>query len=149
LSKAALLGINDLHSKRFKVIIYGGNGFVGTHLAKRLSQEDTCIVCLSRSGHKPLHLKDEPWSESIRWCKGDANAPDLKLLAEADIVIISIGSPPLPTFSKTAFEQQFHGNGVIPSNAINGAAEAGVKRIILMGAKIPTTRCYLRQTTFT
>ena len=127
-----------MQEKRIKIIIYGGNGFVGTHIAERLSQENNCcVVCLSRSGFKPIHLKNAPWSESVRWCKGDANSPDLKLLSEADIVIISIGSAPLPTFSKSAFKQQHHNNGVAPSNAIKGAAEAGVTRIILMGAQIP------------
>ena len=127
-----------MQEKRIKIIIYGGNGFVGTHIAERLSQEENCcIVCLSRSGFKPIHLNHARWSESVRWCKGDANTPDLKLLSEADIVIIAIGSAPLPTFSKIAFDQQFHNNGIAPSNAIKGAAEAGVTRIILMGAKIP------------
>jgi len=126
-----------LQKKRFKIIIYGANGFVGTHLAERLSQEDACIVCLSRSGYKPVHLKDKVWSESIRWCKGDAHSPDLKLLSEADVVIVLVGSAPLPTFSKVAFERQIHNNGIAPSNAIKAAAQAGVKRIILMGAQIP------------
>jgi len=126
-----------LKNKRHKIIIYGGNGFVGTHLAERLSKEDACIMCLSRSGYKPLHLKDKPWSESIRWCKGDANTPDIKLLSEADVVIILVGSAPLPTFSKTQFTQKVHDNGSAPSNVIKAASKAGVKRIILMGAQIP------------
>jgi len=43
-----------LQSTRNKIIIYGGNGFVGTHLAEKLSSnKELCVVCLSRSGHKP------------------------------------------------------------------------------------------------
>lgn len=124
-------------TKKLKVVIYGGNGFVGTHIAERLSQENVEIVCVSRRGHKPLHLQGQTWSESVRWCKGDANSPDPSLLAESDFVVISIGSPPLPTFSKESFEQQLNNNGVTPSNAIRGADAAGVKSIILMGAQIP------------
>lgn len=118
-------------------MIYGGNGFVGTHIAKRLSTEDLSVVCLSRTGHKPLHLNDQKWSSTIRWCKGDASTPDLGLLSETDVVVILVGSAPLPTFSKTAFKQQFFNNGIAPSKAIQGAKTAGVKRLILMGASIP------------
>jgi len=108
-----------LQSTRNKVIIYGGNGFVGTHLAEKLSSQDICVVCLSRSGHKPLHLKDAPWSESVRWCKGDANAPDEELLSTAEVVVI------------------FNSNGEAPSRVIDAALKVGVKRIVLMGAQVP------------
>lgn len=128
----------SLENTQIKVAIYGGNGFVGTHLAKRLSAENVSITCLSRTGHKPPYLNDEAWSKSVIWSKGDAGRPDLTLLEKIDVVIILVGSAPLPTFSNTAFEQQVHNNGIAPSNAINGALIAGVKRIILVGAKLPS-----------
>jgi len=127
----------NLQDKRLKVIIYGGNGFVGTHVAKRLSSEDMCVVCLSRSGYKPLHLKDEHWSESIRWCKGDANSPDSALLSTADVIIILVGSAPIPTFSRHAYENQLKSNGYAPKSVIDCAADVGVKQLILMSANIP------------
>jgi len=103
-----------LPEKKSKVVIYGGNGFVGTHLAQRLSQEDVCVMCLSRTGHKPLHLRNHHWSESIHWCKDDANSPDFTFLSDADVVVISIGAPPTPTFSRKAYEKQFNYNGSTP-----------------------------------
>jgi nucleoside-diphosphate-sugar epimerase len=124
-------------SKHTKIVIYGGNGFVGTRVAEHLAALDTCTVCLSRSGHKPIHLKDEPWSTSVRWCKGDASNADEKLLARADVVICLVGSPPLPTFSKQSFEDQVFMNGTTCVNAIESAQRAGVKRIVLLGARIP------------
>ena len=120
-----------------KVIIYGGNGFVGTHLAEKLSQHNFCIVCLSRSGHKPLHLNEQPWSENVRWCKGDANHPDQALLKKAEIVIVLVGSAPVPTFSRPAYEKQLNSNGNAPSQVIDCALNADVKRVVLMGAQIP------------
>ena len=33
-----------------KVIIFGGNGFVGTHIAKNLVDLDAAPVCISRTG---------------------------------------------------------------------------------------------------
>jgi len=120
-----------------KIIIYGGNGFVGTRVAKQLAERKHCTVCLSRTGYKPLHLNDQPWSEAVRWCKGDANTPDLKLLESAHVLICLVGSPPLPTFSKESFENQVLMNGITNVNAIQAAAQAGVKRLVLLGAKIP------------
>jgi len=120
-----------------KVIIYGGNGFVGTHTAEHLVQAGAEVVCLSRTGHKPLQLKDQPWSCEVRWCKGDASAAKLDLLASADVMICLVGSPPLPTFSEKAYEQQLFMNGTSCVNAIESAYQAGITRIILLGAKVP------------
>ena len=120
-----------------KVAIYGGNGFVGTHVSKYLAQRKISTVALSRTGHKPLHIKDQQWSESVRWCKGDASTPDAKLLQTVDVLVLLVGSPPLPTFSKESYDRQVFMNGTTNVNAIKGATDAGVKRIVLVGARIP------------
>jgi len=121
-----------------KVLIYGGNGFVGTHVARRLAYADgVCVACLSRSGHKPTYLKKYTWSENIRWTKGDASQPDQALLQKTDVLISLVGAAPLPTFSKAAYEQQLFANGTSNINLINTAREAGIKRLILVGASIP------------
>jgi len=120
-----------------KVVVYGGNGFVGTRVAEKLAAETVSTVCLSRTGHKPIHLKDDSWSESVRWCKGDARDPDRELLSSCDVLITLVGSAPVPTFSAQAYQQQVFNNGIANANAINAAAETGVKRVVLLGAKIP------------
>ena len=120
-----------------KVVIYGGNGFVGTHVAHALLNKGVCTACLSRSGHKPLHLKDQKWSESVRWCKGNALEPDTKLLERVHGMIALVGSAPLPTTSREAYEAQVIANGETNASAIKAAGEAGIKRIILVGAKLP------------
>jgi len=117
--------------------IYGGNGFVGTRVAKALLERDVCAVCLSRTGHKPLHLKDRKWSESVRWCKGNASSPDTQLLQRLDGLVTLVGSPPIPTFSQDAYDQQVFINGTANANAIREAGDAGIKRIVLVGARIP------------
>lgn len=119
------------------VTIFGGNGFVGVHAAQQLVNDGADVVCLSRTGHKPLYLKDEPWSNNVRWCKGDASAPNIEALSQADVMVCSVGSPPLPTFSKAAFDQQLFMNGTTCVNAIEAANKAGLKRIVLLGAKVP------------
>lgn len=134
--------MNVSESTALKVVIYGGNGFVGTHVAKELAGRHLAgrhieTVCLSRTGHKPLHLIEESWSENVRWCKGDASKPDLELLKTTTSLICLVGSPPLPTFSRESYEQQYFMNGVTNGNAIDAAADAGVKRLVLLSAQIP------------
>jgi len=120
-----------------RIAIYGGNGFIGSNIAEHLSQQELCILCLSRTGHKPVHLRDQRWSERVRWCQGDASDPDVKLLNSAGTLVCSIGSPPLPTFSNDAYNAQVHSNGTVNVNAIRAAGEAGIKRLVLVSAKIP------------
>jgi len=128
---------NTKHQTTQKVVVYGGNGFVGTRVAEQLFRSGVCTVCLSRTGHKPLHLKDEEWSQKVRWCKGDASEPSTQLLSTADVLITLVGAAPLPTFSKQAYEEQVFMNGTTNVNVIQAAGEAGVKRVVLLGAKIP------------
>jgi nucleoside-diphosphate-sugar epimerase len=132
-----ILQKNNPDPEIIKIVIYGGNGFVGTRVAEALVDRGACATCLSRTGYKPLHLKDEKWSEMVRWCKGDANDPDSQLLERMDGLVTLIGSPPVPTFSRQAYQEQVFINGTTNANAIQAAAEAGLKRIVLVGARLP------------
>ena len=136
-SKTDRVKSNTVNTNKTKVVVYGGNGFIGTRVAKALLEKDVCAVCLSRTGHKPLHLKDHKWSESVRWCKGDASEPDTKLLERLDGLVSLVGSSPLPTFSQEAHENQVFMNGTANARAIRAAGEAGIKRVVLVGARIP------------
>ncbi len=120
-----------------KVVIYGGNGFVGTHTAKSLYENGANVVCVSRSGHKPVHLKDEDWSNHVRWCKGDAAEADTAILRQFDAMVCLVGSPPLPTFSKVAWDHQYFMNGTTCVNAIESANQAKIKQLVLVSARFP------------
>lgn len=122
---------------KLKVAIYGGNGFVGTHIAKALTTRGISVVCLSRTGHKPIHLVNETWSESVRWCKGDASSPSLDCLKQVDVVISTVGSPPIPTFSQEAYDKQLFANGTSNVQLIETSLAAGIKRLVIIGANIP------------
>ena len=120
-----------------KVAIFGGSGFVGSHIAKELANRGVCVVCVSRTGYKPAHLRSEKWSETVRWCKGDASQANNDCLQQVDVVISTVGSPPLPTFSKAAFDKQLFANGTCNTRLIASAKSAGIKQIVLLGANIP------------
>jgi nucleoside-diphosphate-sugar epimerase len=73
----------------------------------------------------------------VRWCKGDASDPDTQLLQRLNGLVTLVGSPPLPTFSEEAYDEQVFINGTTNANAIKAAGEAGIKRVVLLGAQLP------------
>jgi nucleoside-diphosphate-sugar epimerase len=121
------------------VAVFGGNGFVGVHLLKQLAEEGCHCICISRSGVMPVHLRETSasWLNRVDWVPGDASRPDVGLLVGAEAVVTLVGSPPVPTFSAAAKQRQVFMNGNTNVGAINGAAQAGVKRVVLLSAHIP------------
>jgi uncharacterized protein YbjT (DUF2867 family) len=121
-----------------KIVIFGGNGFVGCKVAELLSVSGARVVCVSRKGTRPVHLQSERWADNIDWIKGDASDPDPELLKDCTALVCLVGSPPIPAVGKRAYAQQVFTNGITNSRAIKAAGDAGIKRIVLLGAKIPT-----------
>lgn len=121
-----------------KIVIYGGNGFVGCKVAERLSATGVGVVCVSRAGIKPVHLQNTKWADKVEWIKGDASEPDLELLRGSATLVCLVGSPPIPAIGKKAYAQQVFTNGITNSNAIKAAGDAGIKRVVLLGAKMPS-----------
>lgn len=121
-----------------RAVIYGGNGFVGTHVAEMLTADGVVVVSVSRSGKMPEHLVGSAWAEKVDWRSGDAAQPDTRLLAESDVLISVIGAPPLPTFSSKGYQQSVHTNGQANASVIQAAGESGIRSLVLLGAKIPS-----------
>ena len=96
-----------------KIVVYGGTGFVGSVIVEKIAKNGIFCTSISRTGKKTPNLKgrNEEWMKKVEWIRGDANDPDLFILAETSAVIISVGSPPIPTFSKQAFDKQVFMNG--------------------------------------
>lgn len=129
--------ISSMDKKQKRIIVYGGNGFVGTHVAEQLVARGARVTCASRSGLRPVNLANSDWADSVEWIKSDAGKADPALLSNFEIMISSIGSPPLPTFSQPAYDKQLSINGTCNVKAIESGARAGIKRLVLVGAKIP------------
>jgi uncharacterized protein YbjT (DUF2867 family) len=127
----------------YKVLVYGGSGYVGSRVLELASKSGAHCISVSRSGCAPAHLKaaKPSWLAEVSWLAGDAAKPDPELVAWADVVICLVGSPPVPTFTQTAFEQQLRMNGACNSEPIGVARAQGVSRVVLLSAHIPALLC--------
>jgi uncharacterized protein YbjT (DUF2867 family) len=121
------------------LLVYGGSGYVGSRVLELATKQGAQCISVSRNGCAPAHLvaAKPPWLGSIQWVAGDAAEPDPALIARADVVICLVGSPPVPTFSQSAFDQQLRMNGACNSEPIRAAQAEGVSRVVLMSAHIP------------
>lgn len=122
------------------IVVYGGNGFVGSVICEQLASQGIPCISVSRRGVVPAHLdrSQNPWLANVRWLQGDALSPDTAILHGARAIINLVGSPPLPTFTQSAFDHQLMMNGTSQTSVIDAAKEAGVNRLVLMGADIPS-----------
>ncbi|XP_065854727.1 uncharacterized protein At1g32220, chloroplastic-like [Euphorbia lathyris] len=109
-----------------KLLVLGGNGFVGSHICKEALDHGLSVSSLSRSGRSSLH---DSWAESIVWHQGDLLSPDsLKhALHGVTSVISCVGG-----FGSNSYMYKINGSANI--NAIKAAAEQGVKRFVYISA---------------
>lgn len=119
------------------ILVFGGNGFVGCEIMRRLAKLDIPCASVSRSGEKPAHLKNQEWANRVSWKQGDAAQPDAALFADCSVVITLVGSPPVPTLSDEAYQQQVFMNGETNKAVIEQAAASGINQVVLMSADIP------------
>ncbi len=120
------------------IIVYGGNGFVGTAICELIVGQGIPCTSISRRGFAPAHLRSSPWVDKVHWVQGDALSPDPAMLNGARGIINLVGSPPLPTFSQAAFDHQLLMVGTSQVRVIHAAQEARVNRLVVMGADIPS-----------
>ncbi|KAJ1630387.1 hypothetical protein T492DRAFT_1003354 [Pavlovales sp. CCMP2436] len=125
-------------SKRHALIVFGGNGFVGSAVCAAAVRRSVPVISVSRSGVRPAHLQggNGCWTDSVRWEKGDVLNPAsyTKLLGEASAVVVSVGTPPVPT-SDVAWQRRMNGEtGVVVART---ARAAGVARLVMVNASMP------------
>ncbi|KAH9675927.1 NAD(P)-bd dom domain-containing protein [Citrus sinensis] len=109
-----------------KVLVLGGNGFVGSHICKEALERGLTVSSFSRSGRSSL--KDS-WAESVVWHQGDLLSPDsLKdSLIGVNSVISCVGG-----FGSNSYMYKINGTANI--NAVKAAKEQGVKRFVFVSA---------------
>ena len=118
--------IESKSGERKKLLVLGGNGYVGTHVCKEALAKGVPVASLSRSG-RPGVL--EPWSDEVEWVKGDLFHPASWRTALDDVsaVISCVGG-----FGSN--EQMRKINGGANVEAIRAAADAGVERFVFVSA---------------
>ncbi|EEF41156.1 uncharacterized protein At1g32220, chloroplastic isoform X1 [Ricinus communis] len=109
-----------------KVLVLGGNGFVGSHICKEALGHGLTVCSLSRSGRSSLH---DSWADSIVWHQGDLLKPDSLEHAMDGVtsVISCVGG-----FGSNSYMYKINGSANI--NAIKAATEKGVKKFVYVSA---------------
>lgn len=119
--------IESKSASRKKILVLGGNGYVGTHICKEALAKSIPVVSLSRSGRPSVVT--EPWSNNVEWVKGDLFHPShwRNTLDDVAAVISCVGG-----FGSN--EQMQKINGTANVQAIRAASEAGVERFVFISA---------------
>lgn len=109
---------------------------MGSNVLKQLVAKGVPAISISRSGTTPKQLENEAWAKDVMWTAGNALEPETyaSALAGARALIVTVGSPPVPT-SDVAWQLKM--NGTTNATAIEAAGEAGVGRVVLLGATTP------------
>ncbi|XP_074582963.1 uncharacterized protein At1g32220, chloroplastic-like [Curcuma longa] len=103
-----------------KILVLGGNGFVGLHVCKEALAQGFSVSSLSRSG-KPSTR--ESWAEKVEWHKGNLLEPESlrDAMSDATAVVSCVGGFGTPSHMRTL-------NGTANVNAVQVASEQGVQR---------------------
>eukprot|EP00123_Amoebidium_parasiticum_P010282 comp20004_c0_seq1/m.24489 comp20004_c0_seq1/g.24489 ORF comp20004_c0_seq1/g.24489 comp20004_c0_seq1/m.24489 type:complete len:151 (-) comp20004_c0_seq1:414-866(-) len=74
-----------------KLLVVGGNGFLGSAVCKAAVQRGLQVVSLSRSGVSP---SSAPWTKAVDWQKGDALDPAtyMNTLSDTTAVVHTVGT---------------------------------------------------------
>ncbi|KAL8130668.1 hypothetical protein V2J09_019823 [Rumex salicifolius] len=109
-----------------KLLVLGGNGFVGSHICKEALDRGLNVASLSRSGMSSIN---ESWVSKVIWNKGNLLSPEsLKDAMDGVTSVIScVGS-----FGSNSYMYKINGTANI--NAIRAAADRGVKRFVYISA---------------
>lgn len=109
-----------------KLLVLGGNGFVGSHICREALDRGLSVSSLSRSGRSSIH---DSWTNKVTWHQGNLLQPDSwkEALSGVTAVVSCVGG-----FGSHSFMYKINGTANI--NAIRAAAEKGVKRFVYISA---------------
>ncbi|MEW5301789.1 MAG: hypothetical protein WDW38_008420 [Sanguina aurantia] len=113
-----------------RIVVFGGRGFVGSHVCQEALNTGLHVVGVSRSGTPPL--TKESWVDQVEWVRGNALEPQTyqHQLEGAVAAISCIG-----TFGSQ--DEMYKLNGTANVTAVEQCAAAGVPRFVFLSAQIP------------
>ena len=113
-----------------KLLVVGGNGFIGGEVCKVATERGFDVVGVARSGAPEL---DEPWVEKVTWVKASALEPNLwrAHLAGVGAVVHAIGILKEKPDKGVTFERI---NGDTAVIAAEEAEKAGVGTFVFVSA---------------
>ncbi|MCD7446415.1 hypothetical protein HAX54_006024 [Datura stramonium] len=109
-----------------KLLVLGGNGFVGSHVCKEALDRGLTVASLSRTGRSSIQ---DSWANRVIWNQGNLLSTDSwkDALKGVTSVISCVGG-----FGSNSHMYKINGTANI--NAIRAASEEGVKRFVYISA---------------
>ncbi|KAH7523917.1 uncharacterized protein At1g32220, chloroplastic [Ziziphus jujuba] len=109
-----------------KLLVLGGNGFVGSHICREALDRGLSVASISRSGRSSKH---DPWANNVTWHQGNLLSPGSweDALTGVTAVISCVGG-----FGSNSYMYKINGTANI--NAIRAASDKGVKRFVYISA---------------
>ncbi|KAL9252599.1 hypothetical protein AKJ16_DCAP06402 [Drosera capensis] len=118
--------VNVPPSPTEKLLVLGGNGFVGSHVCKEALSRGLSVASLSRSGRAS---SNEAWVNGVQWHQGNLLSPESldDAFDGVTYVVSCVGG-----FGSNAYMYKINGTANI--NAIKAAVGHGVKRFVYISA---------------
>ena len=117
------------------ILITGGSGFLGRHLAKELLKTYDRVCIYSRSEHTQADMRDQMNDSRLRWFIGDVRDKDRLTMAMrgCDSVIAAAALKRIEVGQYNPFEM-VKTNILGTQNTIEAAALCGVKRFVFVSS---------------
>lgn len=117
-----------------KLVVLGGNGFIGSDICRVAVQNGHEVAALGRTGRPALTPARHPWTQEVTWRAADVFEPDTwrDLLDGADAVVHSIATIQEDPDRGVTFDRVNAESVLI---AADEAAEAGVEAFVFLSVR--------------
>ena len=117
-----------------KLVIPGGNGFIGTEICRIAVQNDHEVAALGRTGRPALTPARHPWTQEVEWRAADVFEPDTwrDLLENADAVVHCIGTIREAPDRNVTFDRVNADSALL---AADEAVEAGADAFVFLSVR--------------